>query len=198
MPRTGEANQRIRDEQRARILKAAQRVFARKGPSATIDDVAAEAGVSHGLAYRYFASKTALFSELVMRDLETPADWLEEFARTSASPAEKIRQMVSGFLESRREYPQRYQLLAQLLQDETAPSDLRLRVAERGRVVRAALRDLIAAGQAAGEVAPGDPDQLVRAVFAALEGLTAHPVQDPAAFRSDFPDAEILLRMFSL
>ena len=67
MPRTEEAKQRIREEQRTRILEAARRVFARKGLTATVDDVAEEAEVSHGLAYRYFANKEAIFSEIVLQ-----------------------------------------------------------------------------------------------------------------------------------
>ena len=65
MPRTPEANQRIREAQRAKILESARRVFARKGMDATITDIAAEAQMSLGLAYRYFADKEAIFSELV-------------------------------------------------------------------------------------------------------------------------------------
>jgi AcrR family transcriptional regulator len=45
-PRTEEVNERIRDEQREKILDAARRVFARKGFAATkMADVAAGASV---------------------------------------------------------------------------------------------------------------------------------------------------------
>lgn len=195
MPRTGEANQLIRTEQRARILEAARRVFARKGLAATVDDVAAEARVSHGLAYRYFANKTNLFSELVIQDLRAPTDWLEQFAKEQAAPVEKIRQLVTGFVAARRDHPESYQLLARVLNDESAPGDLREQVMKRGRAVRAVLRELISAGQATGEVASGDPDQLVRALFAVLDGLAVWPGSDPDSYQADFPDAEIFLRM---
>src|SRR5512147_1914809 len=128
MPRTEEANQRIRAEQRSRILEAARRVFARKGLAAIVDDVALEAGVSHGLAYRYFTNKTALFSELVLQDLQSPAGWLEQFAEMRTTPMEKIRLMVTGFVESRRDHPEHYQLLSRALNDESAPGALREQV----------------------------------------------------------------------
>lgn len=195
MPRTEEANQRIRAEQHARILEAARKVFARKGMSATVDDVAVEAGVSHGLAYRYFSNKTALFSELVLTGLQASSVWLDTFAKAEAAPVQKIRQMVSGLVESRRNTPAHYQLLAQVLHDEAAPDDLRKQIAQRRQMMRDLLRRWIAEGQAAGEVAPGDPDQLARAVLAALDGLTAFPTADPAAYLAGFPDAEIILRM---
>jgi AcrR family transcriptional regulator len=195
MVRSEEANQRIRSIQHGRILDAARTVFARKGLSATMDDVAEEAGVSHGLAYRYFANKTALVSELVIEDLQAPVGWLVQFANESSTPSDKIRQMVTGLLESRRDHPEQYQLLAQVLYDDSAPADLRDQVAERRRKIQAVLRHLIAVGQATGEVAPGDPDQLVRAVLATLDGLTDWQSSDPAAHRAAFPDAEIILRM---
>jgi len=65
MPRTEAANQRRRSAQREKILDAARKVFARKGMAATMGEIAAEASVSHGLAYHYFANKEALFHALV-------------------------------------------------------------------------------------------------------------------------------------
>lgn len=56
MSRTPEAKQRLREAQRVKILESARRVFARKGMEATIMDIAAEAQISLGLAYRYWAS----------------------------------------------------------------------------------------------------------------------------------------------
>jgi AcrR family transcriptional regulator len=55
MPRSAEVVAKLREAQRDRILEAAINVFGRGGMSATMDDVAAGAGVSRGLAYRYFA-----------------------------------------------------------------------------------------------------------------------------------------------
>jgi len=58
-------NQQIREDQRSNILAAASRAFARKGPGTTIVDIANEAGISQGLAYRYFPSKEAIFTTLI-------------------------------------------------------------------------------------------------------------------------------------
>jgi len=57
VPRTEEANQQLRSVQRAKILAGARAAFARRGSATTMADVAAAAGVSQGLAYRYFAGK---------------------------------------------------------------------------------------------------------------------------------------------
>ncbi|HXT37750.1 MAG TPA: helix-turn-helix domain-containing protein, partial [Chloroflexota bacterium] len=77
MPRTAAANQQIRDAQRARIVEAAWTVFAQKGRATTMADVAAAAGVSYGLAYRYFASKEALYQALIEESLQASATYLE-------------------------------------------------------------------------------------------------------------------------
>ena len=54
---------------RARILDAAERCFVRTGfHRTTMQDVAAEAGMSPGNLYRYFASKGAIVAGLTERD----------------------------------------------------------------------------------------------------------------------------------
>lgn len=54
------------------ILDAALTVFVAKGFAATkLDDVAAAAGISKGLLYRYFDNKAELFKEVVRQSLVT-------------------------------------------------------------------------------------------------------------------------------
>jgi AcrR family transcriptional regulator len=51
-----------RAERREQILGAATRAFARGGYASTgLDDVAAEAGITHVIVYRHFASKSELY-----------------------------------------------------------------------------------------------------------------------------------------
>jgi AcrR family transcriptional regulator len=58
-------------ERRARILDAAERCFIRNGfHRTTMQDVAAEAGMSAGNLYRYFPSKNAIQAGLAERDRE--------------------------------------------------------------------------------------------------------------------------------
>lgn len=194
MPRTEEAKKRIREEQRTKILEAARRIFARKGLMATVDDVAEEAGVSHGLAYRYFANKEAIFSALVLQALQAPSASLERIFEMPGTPGERLTSLVSGFVESRY-HPESYQLLDQVLSSEAPPPDLREAVYRRGQELQAVLRQLIIEGQDSGEVVAGDPDQLVRAVFACLDGLSRWATHNPEHYHDHFPDASIFLRM---
>src|SRR5919206_2725488 len=68
-----EMKSRIGDEsvadRRAQILDAAERSFCRSGfHRTTMQDIAAEAGMSPGNLYRYFPSKDALVAGLCERD----------------------------------------------------------------------------------------------------------------------------------
>jgi AcrR family transcriptional regulator len=195
VPRTEEAKQRIREQQRSKILEAARRVFARKGLAATVDDVAAEAGVSHGLAYRYFVNKEAIFYQLIVQALQEPSARVQQIQEMKATPGERLASLISLSVDSRRDHPEFYQLLGQVLSSEEALPDLRHLVLERRQLFQEGLRQLIVGGQLTGEVRATDPDQLVRAIFACLEGLTQWAIDDPEHYREHFPDPGIFLRM---
>src|SRR5579884_2940650 len=152
MPRTEAANQRIREEQREKILEAARRVFARKGRAATMVDVATEAGVSQGLAYRYFASKEAIFHELLQQAMQAGPATLQRLLEEPGSPGERLFLVVSKMVESRRERPEFFQLFDQVLSDEAMPHDLRQLVRRNVRTVQEQLRQLIVEAQAEGSV----------------------------------------------
>jgi AcrR family transcriptional regulator len=65
---TASARRMPRAERREQVLDAATRAFARTGFTATgLDDIAAEAGVTHVILYRHFASKTELYRAVLDR-----------------------------------------------------------------------------------------------------------------------------------
>jgi AcrR family transcriptional regulator len=75
-----------RAERREQILDAATRAFARTGFAATgLDDVAAEAGVTHVILYRHFASKNELYRAVLDRACARLADTVgtDDFDHTS-------------------------------------------------------------------------------------------------------------------
>jgi AcrR family transcriptional regulator len=97
-----------RDQRQASILRAAARAFARTGFSATsMEDVAAEAGISRLIVYRHFGSKEELYRAVLeqvrsrIRERMNPA--LEE-----PTPGEyPFRPLI----EVAREYPDAFRLL---------------------------------------------------------------------------------------
>ena len=195
MPRTEEANQRIREEQRAKILEAAWKVFARKGRAMTMADVATAADVSYGLTYRYFASKEIMLHALVEQSFQSSEAGLQHFLKLPGTPGERIDLLVSRLVETRREHPEFSQLLSQVLSDEATPSDLRERASRYDQAFQDMLRHLSVQGQATGEVRAADPDQLVTALLASLDGLTRLAIINPERFHQHFPDARLILHM---
>jgi len=195
MPRTEEANLRIREAQRTNILEAAWKVFARKGRTMTMADVATAANVSYGLAYRYFASKEAILYALVEQNLQSSDAAFQRLHERAGTPGERLDWLISRLVEARRDRPEFSQLFYQVLSDEATPHDLRERAARYGQAFQDALRQLIIEGQATGEVTADDPEQLVTAVLASLDGLTRLAVINSERFQQHFPDAMIILRM---
>jgi AcrR family transcriptional regulator len=197
MPRTPEANQRLRDAQRARILESARRVFARKGMAATITEIAAEARISLGLAYRYFADKEAILAELVRQTVPDDAATFQTLLKMPGTPGERLATLISSIIDARgqREPLEAHQLLQHALDAGVMPQELRAALSTRYQELLATMRQLIVAGQADGSVAPGDPDQLVAVLSACLDGLTRWALRDPDQFRACVPDAQIVLRL---
>jgi AcrR family transcriptional regulator len=195
MPRTAEANQQIREESRAKILEAAWKVFARQGRAMTMAEVAAAASVGYGLVYHYFASKEEILYALIAHTLHSQDAAFQHFAELPGTPGERLDRLVARLVATRRDHPEFAQLLAQVLSDAAMPADLREQAVQYGQAFQALLRRLIIEGQATGEVRAADPDQLVTAVLAALDGLTRLALLDPERFHQHFPDASILQGM---
>lgn len=196
MPRRDAEQDHALEAQRANILEGARRVFARKGKAATMADVASAAGVSQGLAYRYFASKEEIYRELVQQAVEQ--------ARTAnpqsdqelvGTPGERLSRLITRLIEYRRDHLEIFQLLDQVLSSDKPPDDFTDMIRQRGEQFVGDLRQLIIEAQATGEVATGDPDQLVVAIVICLEGLVRFGLHHPEQFPKLCPDPNIFLRM---
>ena len=82
--------ERRAQETRRSIVRAAERVFGRKGyGEATVDDIISEAGISRGAFYHHFANKKEVFRGLLAEHLEGELDW-----RNLALPASSLRELV--------------------------------------------------------------------------------------------------------
>jgi len=194
LPRTEQAFEEMRENTRKKILEAASRVFAKKSLGATISDIAAEAGVSQGLAYRYFPSKEAIFHTLLRQLLQSSE--AERFSQDKGkSSRELLERFVSETIRLRQEHPEFYRFLFQALSDESLPGDIIQMQDAHGQKIRKVLRRLITDGQAVGEVSKGDPDQLVDVILACLEGFSIRLAYSDPAQKVNLPDAEIILRL---
>jgi AcrR family transcriptional regulator len=72
---------------RARVLEAADRVFALEGAAVSIDDVAREAGVGVGTIYRHFPTKEDLLQAVVISRVESLVDQARALAAADDATA---------------------------------------------------------------------------------------------------------------
>jgi AcrR family transcriptional regulator len=183
-------------EQRAKILDGARKVFAQKGMAATMAEVAAAAEVSQGLAYRYFANKEAIFKELLEQTVQAGIDAIPRILEMPGTPGERLTFLLERAWNGRREHPELYELMYQMIHDESAPDSLRTLIEKQGLAFIEVIRKLIVEGQATGEVAEGDPDQMVTLILVALDGLSRWALRGPEQFEKNFPDASLIMRIF--
>jgi AcrR family transcriptional regulator len=158
----GEGRRERSDVQRnlERVLRAAQELFAERGPEVKMGEVAARAGVGVGTIYRRFPSKELLFAAVSEAACADTCLCLARAADDAADPAAKLRAIVIA------QYSHSLHL-APLLDSADAPEHRGLYPA-----LHALLAQVIAAGQAQGRFRAGDP-----AVLAAL----AMELLDPRA-----------------
>ncbi len=187
MPRSPENNQQIRDARRDSILRAAERVFAQKGFSFTkISDIAAEAGLSHGLVYHYFRSKEALFAALMdemMMQLES------QFDEEGESPRQRLTRTLTASFERMQNSPESMQLMTQAMLIGGLPDGLREAAFERATHLRERMQVLVEACQERGEiVADIDPAQLTSVIVCLIRGMSIRP---PGDGEMPFPMPEV-------
>ena len=86
---------RLKAERRAQLVRAASRLFAERGFRAvSMEDLAAEAGVSGPAVYRHFSSKEALLANLL---IDVSEQLLEGASRraNAATPTESLRLLIA-------------------------------------------------------------------------------------------------------
>jgi AcrR family transcriptional regulator len=89
-----------RERTRARLVEAALRVFARRGPDApSIDDLVAEAGIARGSFYNCFETRDHLLTAVAIRAAEAIQAGHLPF-RALPDPADRVACEVRGFIRT--------------------------------------------------------------------------------------------------
>ncbi len=171
-PRTSLSNQKIRQERRDQILHAALKVFAYKGLKDTkIADIAAQAGISQGLIHHYFPSKEGVFAAVVERAMTGALAAFDDTAGLDPGPWERLASVTARMLQGLVIHPEYMLVLTQSLVNQDTPPQVGKLLAQLGQQVNAHLVRLIEAGQAAGVVVQGSPQELAMTFFATIQGL---------------------------
>ena len=196
-PRNEEQNALIKDERREQILSAALRVFATRGFAATkIGDIAARAGLSHGLMYHYFSSKEEIFLELLKRAMFTSASSIRMMDELPVSPLEKVRQTAQYILGGIENYDDSsyYFMIVVHAAVMDSPSAKDIEGMSDSMDALRTMAGIIKAGQEAGEMRSGDPMGMTVAFFAAIQGLAIYKL---AMEGFKMPDPEIIVNMIA-
>lgn len=193
-PRNEQFNQQIRDERREQILFAALQVFARRGfTAAKISDIAAGAGLSHGLVYHYFSSKDEIFTELVKRALEGSNMVTAYAAQQPGSPWEQLRWLTETILSVTKGESAFYNLIVlQAVTSDAVPAAVKDLMATQSQIATRELTKLLIAGQKAGQVVKEDAHTLSAAYFAFVQGVILNRLISNDS--GPKPSADIILR----
>lgn len=114
---------RRRQARRTALLDAAGRVLERLGLAMTMDDVAAEAGVSKGTLYLYFPSKDALLAGFAERHTAWMLPRLQARCQSAASGLDAIIAIVEEEIASFQEHPTAFRFLLSWLQEPNVEAD---------------------------------------------------------------------------
>jgi len=188
-------------ETRERIIASAARVFGQKGfQRASLDQVAADAGLTKGAIYWHFKSKNDLYFALLdsrfQRDTSTMMGAVAEMAATAGktSTARMMAAIFCAGLESATSDPDWPRLFVEVMGQAREP-EIHERIAqfyEQGwGFAGGMVRDMQAAGLIRRDI---DPDMMATFWFALCDGLILAWLSQPD--RIDFPVlSEVILDM---
>jgi AcrR family transcriptional regulator len=184
-------------ERRRAILAAAETAFDRHGFAATtIDEVAAEAGVSKGNIYNYFHSKEDLFRHVFQDVVSVAEAELTETIKAEVPAEQKLNRMLDYWYERL----ERYRRVGRLVLEcwATAARQQQGELVEWLSAVYARLRGMLAGvieqGMRSGEFrAELQPALSARLIMAVLDGLEVQTIIGIGE-RVDSPYLEALKR----
>ncbi|MGL6199374.1 MAG: TetR/AcrR family transcriptional regulator [Lachnospiraceae bacterium] len=178
MPRTKEAFEAMRESTRQKIESVALSLFARKGLSVTVDEIARMAGLSKGLLYNHYSSKDALIAELVRQATTISSKNFMELSGTDGMVAEKIQKITSKMCQMFSDIPIAIDYFMFMVQVDmsgfSVPEEVLYSVDSPNPIE--SLANLIAQGQTEGSVVSGDALQLSQIYWASFQGLCCYAI----------------------
>jgi TetR/AcrR family transcriptional regulator len=164
---TAKLPSKLKQRNEAKILEAAQHVFAAYGfHGATIDKVAERAEMSQPNLHNYFKTKADLYAAVLDQTLSV---WLELIGDLDADgdPAEELRRYIGQKIELSRQFPEASRVFAnEVLQG--APV-LKPYIKDRVRSNVQHFSNVINGWIAAGKLRPVDPYHLVFMIWASTQ-----------------------------
>ncbi|MET9911901.1 TetR family transcriptional regulator [Streptomyces sp. NPDC006476] len=103
--------QRSADRRRRELLEAADRVVLRDGPQASMNAIAAEAGITKPILYRHFGDKGGLYAALAKRHTDALLNSLRAALDAPAERRERVEATLDTYLAAIEARPQVYRFL---------------------------------------------------------------------------------------
>lgn len=168
-------------------------MFARKGIlSAKMSMIAETAGISNGLLYHYFKSKDELFTSLVQEAMAESEAALRSVYDMPGTPLERIRALTAEILnEDGTPY---FMLIHQAATSDGVPEQVKeLQQQYSMDTYVDMLLPLFEEGQQAGELAEGDPRELIACYLSVLSGVMVINSNGSKVYQ--IPKADMLMRL---
>ncbi len=153
-----------------RLLDSTRSTFARKGVANTsVEEIAAELGISKHTLYRRYPNKPALLEAVVERDLLRFRKALAEAAGQGADPLEALHDTARRYFlfGTDQDYSAFY---LSVIAEAVVSSSLRERLAEWSGIALQPLKEAILSAQAANAIVPGDAAEICGILVDLLEG----------------------------
>ena len=175
--RPTERTEQRRAQSRERILDAALAQVADGGyASASVQAIAARAGVATGSVYRHFPSKAELFGEVFRRQASQELAVLEEFAAQDGPALERLAAATEALARRALASPTlAYAQIAEPVEQQVEAERLVLR-----RGYRDAFAAILTDGVARGELEPHDTRTYGAAILGAVSEALVGPLSDPS------------------
>jgi len=173
MPRTSEENQNIKGARRTDVLRAASRVFAKKGfAAAKINDIAREAGLSHGLVYHYFRTKDDVFAAILETKIEDMRRAMQEDDARAGTATDRLRASLGRWLNRTLEEPEMGLMIAQAMLSDSLSPAIREMLAEHTRESFGESVARIGLGQRRGEIGKhASAEELASSLMCVMRGM---------------------------
>ena len=156
------------------LVTAARQVFAQKGGSASLEEIARSAGVGIGTLYRHFPTREDMIDAVYQAESEQIFNAAKTLSQTH-TPAEAMRAWLLQFVD----YLEMKQGMTELL--KSSKSEPRKLSPASGESLQDVFGGLLKRAQDAGEIQlEGDPMDLLRAI-AGVVNMNNGPAKNAAA-----------------
>lgn len=106
------------EERRRELLEAADRVVLRDGPGASMNAIAAEAGITKPILYRHFGDKGGLYRALAERHTDALLASLRDALDAPSDRRERVESTLDTYLAAVEARPQVYRFLMHPAEDD--------------------------------------------------------------------------------